>query len=174
EAMALAAASDLADVAGEAVVAVPQAARRPTAARAAKPPVILTAGRVFMGIGSHLGGNGLMCPPLRRLFATESGSHGWLIAAISGASDRAGRGASRPGKTKARVSGLRSSEDRAGFGRGRSLEGLSLWMPSLSDSPTIGRRWGWMHPTKVQGRVGSRPCWRRSLVARARWSSSTC
>ena len=29
-------------------------------------------------------------------------------------------------KTKARVSGLRSSEDQAGLGRGRSLEGLSL------------------------------------------------
>ena len=29
-------------------------------------------------------------------------------------------------KTKARFRGLRSSEDRAGLGRGRSLEGLSL------------------------------------------------
>src|SRR4051794_3751851 len=52
---------------------------------------------------------------------------------------RATRLRDRPLTTEARYRGLRSSEDRAScIGEGTFVEGLSLWLPSLSDSPCIG------------------------------------
>jgi hypothetical protein len=46
----------------------------------------------------------------------------------------------RPSTTEARCRGPRSSEDQAFIGEGTFVEGLSLWLPSLSDEPCIGAR----------------------------------